>query len=174
MIAIKWEGKSTLLIKSIHPSVHQKWVCLIDDYTTNVLFGLSLCHLCLTDINPMTAVNIISYFYSPHPPLLLLLINLLSHAFFHVCSYSPLGKRCIQKVVSCWWEQYRRRSVTSGWVECAESYQPETWSRRCCRQNTHRPPERGWQICPAEKQTKRERGVTKFVGAVDEATVCKW
>lgn len=83
---------------------------------------------------------------------------------------SPWGKRCRQKVVSCWWEQCRIHSVISGWVGYAESYQPETWSRQCCRQNTYRPPERGWQICPV---TEREELQT-LSDRDDKASVWRW
>lgn len=88
------------------------------------------------------------------PPIylsLLLFISCLRHM-----PGSPLGKRCKQKAVSCWWEQCRRHSGTSGWVGYAESYQPETWSRQCCRQSTYRPPETGWQICPVTEEIQKE------------------
>lgn len=89
--------------------------------------------------------------------------NLLPPSLVYFYSSLPSRRRCIQKFVSCWWEPCRRRSGTSGWAGYAESYQPETWSRQCCRRNTDHPPERGWQICPegGRKETKRE--VTKFV-----------
>lgn len=92
----------------------------------------------------------------PPPPIISLLISSLL-----LMSHSPSEKRCRQTVASCWWEPCRTHSGTSGWAGCAESCRPETWSHRCCRQNTCRPPETGWQICPVAGDTDCRTGLTE-------------
>ena len=69
----------------------------------------------------------------------------------------PWERKCRGMAASCWWGPCRRRSVSAGIAECAESCRPETWTHQCYRQSTSHPLVRGWQIYPWKEDWEMTR-----------------